>query len=69
MAFSGPFSAPQMDWETNDSIVAFGKFKQKCELMFKSILKDAGGEEQVRYGLASKVSTSTTVGHSKTEKI
>ena len=49
MAFSAPFSAPQMDWETNDSIVAFGKFKQKCELMFKSILKDAEGEEQVSY--------------------
>ncbi|CAB3987750.1 Hypothetical predicted protein [Paramuricea clavata] len=40
MAFSAPFSAPQMDWETNDSILVFGKFKQKCELMmFKSILK------------------------------
>ncbi len=38
-----------MDWETNDSILAFGKFKQKCELMFKSILKDADGEEQVSY--------------------
>ncbi|CAB3991427.1 transposon Tf2-1 poly [Paramuricea clavata] len=49
MAFSAPFSAPQMDWETNDSILAFGKFKQKCELMFKSILKDAEGEEQVSY--------------------
>ncbi|CAB4020983.1 Retrovirus-related Pol poly from transposon [Paramuricea clavata] len=49
MAFSAPFLAPQMDWETNDSILAFGKFKQKCELMFKSILKDAEGEEQVSY--------------------
>ncbi len=45
MAFNAPFSAPQMDWETNDSILAFGKFRQKCELMFKSILKDADGEE------------------------
>ena len=44
MAFSAPFSAPQMD-----SILAFGKFKQKCELMFKSVLKDAEGEEQVSY--------------------
>ena len=49
MAFSTPLSAPQMDWETNDSIMAFGKFRQKCELMFKSILKDASGEEQVSY--------------------
>ena len=49
MAFSAPFSAPQVNWETNDSILAFGKFKQKCELMFKSILKEAEGEEQVSY--------------------
>ena len=49
MAFSTPLSALQMDWKTNDSIMAFGKFRQKCELMFKSILKDAGGEEQVSY--------------------
>ena len=49
MAFNAPFSAPQMDWETNDLILAFGKFRQKCELMFKSILKDADGEEQVSY--------------------
>jgi hypothetical protein len=49
MALSAPFSAPQRDWETNDSILAFGKFKQKCELIFKSILKDAEGEEQVSY--------------------
>jgi hypothetical protein len=38
-----------VDWETDDSILAFGKFKQKCELIFKSILKDADGEEQVSY--------------------
>jgi hypothetical protein len=44
MAFSAPFSAPQVDGD-----LAFGKFKQKCELMFKSILKDAEGEEQVSY--------------------
>ena len=49
MAFSAPFSAPQMDWETSDSILAFGKFRQRCELIFKSILKDADGEEQVSY--------------------
>ena len=49
MALSAPFSAPQRDWETNDSILAFGKFKQKCELIFKSILNDAEGEEQVSY--------------------
>ena len=48
MAFSAPFLAPQMDWETNESILAFGKFRQKCELIFKSILKDADGE-QVSY--------------------
>ena len=47
MAFSAPFLAPQMDWETNESILAFGKFRQKCELIFK--LKDADGEQQVNY--------------------
>ena len=49
MAFSAPFTAPQMNWETGDSILAFGKFRQKCELMFKSVLKDVEGEEQVSY--------------------
>ena len=49
MAFRAPFSAPQIDWETSDSIIAFGKFRQRCELIFKSILKDADGEEQVSY--------------------
>ena len=49
MAFSAPFSAPQMDWENNDSILAISKFRQKCELIFKSILKEADGEEQVSY--------------------
>jgi hypothetical protein len=69
MAFSAPFSAPQMDWETNDSILAFGKFKQKCELMFSKMLKVKNKSAISCYGLASKVLTSITVGHLNTEKI
>ena len=49
MAASASFTSPQMNWDTPDPITAFGKFKQKCQLMFKSILKDTNDEEKVSY--------------------
>ena len=69
MAFSAPFSAPQMDCETNDSTLAFGKFRQKCELIFKSILKEADGEEQVSYILLWVGEQGIDIfGHSRTRE-
>ena len=44
-----PFTSPQMNWDAPDPVNAFGKFKQKCKLMFKSVLKDTDDEEQVSY--------------------
>ena len=38
-----------MNWDARDPITAFGKFNQKCQLMFKSILKDTNDEEKVSY--------------------
>ena len=39
----------QMNWDAPDPINAFPRFKQKCELMFSSVLKDADDEENVSY--------------------
>ena len=41
MAFSSVVSAPQMDWEAPDIVLTFARFRQKCELMFSSVLKQA----------------------------
>ena len=49
MAFSAPTTAPQINWEATESVEAFRKFRKKCELMFKSILKEIAKEEQVNY--------------------
>ena len=49
MVFSAPITAPQIDWDATDSVEAFRRFRQKCELMFKSIVKEIAKEEQVNY--------------------
>ena len=49
MAFSSAVSAPQMDWEAPDIVATFSRFKQKCELMFCSVLKSANDEERASY--------------------
>ena len=49
MAASAPFTSPQMNWDAPDPVNAFGKFKQKCQLMFKRVLKDTDDEEKVSY--------------------
>ena len=49
MAASASFTSPQMNWDAPDPVTAFGKFKQKCQLMFKSVLKDTDDEEKVSY--------------------
>ena len=38
-----------MDWDAPDPITAFARFKQKCQLMFSSVLKDTNDEEKVSY--------------------
>lgn len=37
------------DWDADDVVDAFKKFKQKSQLAFKSILKGATTEEQVSF--------------------
>ena len=43
------FASPRMDWDALDPITAFARFKQKCQLMFSSVLKDTDDEEKVSY--------------------
>ena len=43
------FASPQIDWDTPDPITAFARFKQKCQVMFSSDLKDTNDEEKVNY--------------------
>ena len=38
-----------MDWDAPDPITAFARFKEKCQLMFSSALKDTNDEEKVSY--------------------
>ena len=40
---------PQIDWDTPDPKNAFSRFKQKCQLIFSSILKDTDDKEKVSY--------------------
>ena len=49
MAASTSFASAQMDWDAPDPITAFARFKQKCQLMLSSVLKDTNGEEKVSY--------------------
>ena len=49
MAKATSFASPQMNWDAPDPITAFARFKQKCQLMFSSVLKDADDEEKVSY--------------------
>ena len=49
MAAATSFASPQMDWDAPDPITAFARFKQKCQLMFSSALKDTNDEEKVSY--------------------
>ena len=49
MAAFASFTSPQMNWDTPDPVTVFGKFKQKCQLMFKSVFKDNDDEEKVSY--------------------
>ena len=49
MATATSFASPQMNWDAPDPITAFARFKQKCQLIFSSVLKDADDEEKVSY--------------------
>ena len=49
MAAATSFASLQMDWDAPDPITAFARFKQKCQLMFSSALKDTNDEEKVSY--------------------
>ena len=49
MEASASFTSPQMNWDAADPVTAFGRFKPKCQLMFKSVLKDTDDEEKVSY--------------------
>ena len=49
MAASASFTSPEMNWDAPDPVTAFGRFKQKCQLMFKSVLKETDDEEKVSY--------------------
>ena len=49
MATAMSFASPQMNWDAPDPITAFARFKQKCQLMFSSVLKDADDEEKASY--------------------
>ena len=40
---------PQIDWDTPDPKNAFPRFKQKCQLIFSSVLKDTDDKEKVSY--------------------
>ncbi|KAL9972772.1 hypothetical protein ACROYT_G019141 [Oculina patagonica] len=47
MAASVSFTSPQMNWDAPDPVTAFGKFKQKCQLMFKSVHKETDDERNL----------------------
>ena len=49
MATATTFASTQMNWDAPDPITAFARFKQKCQLMFSSVLKDADDEKKVSY--------------------
>ena len=49
MTAATSFASPQMDWDAPDPITAFTRFKQKCQLMFSSVLKGTDDEEKVSY--------------------
>ena len=49
MTAATSFASPQMDWDAPDPITAFARFKQKCQLMFSSVLKGTDDEEKVSY--------------------
>ena len=57
MATATSFASPQMNWDAPDAITAFARFKQKCRLMFSSVLKDADDEEKVSYILSDQAET------------
>ena len=72
MATATSFASPQMNWDAPDPITAFARFKQKCQLMFSSVLKDADDEEKVSYILLwlgeNGLDIYTTAGHSQRRK-
>lgn len=47
MVASASFTLPQMNWDAPDPVTVFGRCKQKCQLMFKSILIDTDDKEKV----------------------
>ena len=49
MTAATSLAMPQIDWDTPDPITAFSRFKQKCQPIFSSILKDTGEKEKVSY--------------------
>ena len=49
MAIATSVASPYMNWDAPDLIIAFARFKQKCQLMFSSVLKDADDQEKVSY--------------------
>ena len=49
MAAATSFASPQMDWDAPDLMTAFTRFKQKCQLMFSSTLKNTNDKEKVSY--------------------
>ena len=49
MAAATSFASPQMYWNAPDPITSFARFKQKCQLIFSSVLKDTDDEEKVSY--------------------
>ena len=49
MATAMSFASPQMNWDAPDPITALARFKQKCQLMFSSVLKEADDEGKVSY--------------------
>ena len=40
---------PKMNWEAADRVQEFARFKQKCELMFRSVHKNATNDTKVAY--------------------
>ncbi|KAI8516719.1 hypothetical protein Bbelb_053000 [Branchiostoma belcheri] len=49
MAAANGHLHPSMNWDADDLVEEFKKFKQKTELAFKSFLKDTEPEQQVSY--------------------
>ena len=46
MTAATSFASQQMDWDAPDPITAFARFKQKCQLMFSSVIKDTDDEKK-----------------------